>query len=59
MAIIFRIKSSTPEESHRVQSRLHDALIGSPAYVNSEIAICDGEKDNPYSSFFYFAVGLV
>ena len=58
MAIIFRLKSSTSEESHRVQSRLHDALIGSPAYVNSEIAICDGEKDNPDSSFFYLAVGL-
>lgn len=57
MAIIFKIKSSTPEESNRVRRRLHDALIGSPAYVNSEIAICDGEKDNPNSSFFYLVVG--
>ena len=42
MAIVFKIKSSTPEENNRVQKRFHDALVGSPAYQNSEIAICDG-----------------
>lgn len=57
MAIVFKIKSSTPEENNRVQKRFHDALVGSPAYQNSEIAICDGDNA-PDNSYFYLAVGL-
>lgn len=57
MAIIFKIKSSTPEERKRIMERFHEALIGSPAYINSEIALCDGD-DNTGDAEFYFAVGL-
>lgn len=61
MAIVFKIKCSTPEEREKVQERFHKALIGSPAYINSEIAICDGDTStnkHPKPDSFYLAVGL-
>ena len=61
MAIVFKIKCSTPEEREKVQERFHNALIGSPAYINSEIAICDGDASTskqPKPDSFYLAVGL-
>ena len=57
MAIVFKIKSSTPDENNIVKRRFHDALVGSPAYQNSEISICDGD-DAPDNSYFYLTVGL-
>ena len=64
MAIVFKIKCSTPEEREKVQERFHKALIGSPAYINSEIAVCDENSgiDSinilPKPDSFYLAVGL-
>ena len=43
----------TPEQAMKVKIQYHEALRGSPAYVNSEIAITDG--DNPTE--FYLVVG--
>ena len=61
MAIVFKIKCSTPEEREKVQERFHNALIGSPAYILSEIAICDGDASTskqPKPDSFYLAFGL-
>ena len=64
MAIVFKIKCSTPEEREKVQERFHKALIGSPAYINPDIAICDENSgiDSinilPKPDSFYLAVGL-
>ena len=57
MAIVFKIKSSTPDENSIVKRRFHDALVGSPAYKNLEIAISDGD-DAPGNSYFYLTVGF-
>ena len=43
----------TPEQAMNVKTQYHEALAGSPAYVNSEIAIVDG--DHPTE--FYLVVG--
>ena len=43
----------TPEQAMRVKTQYHEALVGSPAYINSEIAIMDG--DHPTE--FYLVVG--
>lgn len=37
----------------KLKERFHKALKGSPAYINSEIGICDSKKDNE----FYLIVG--
>ena len=61
MAIVFKIKCSTHEEREKVQERFHNALIGSPAYISSEIAICDGDASTskqPKPDSFYLAFGL-
>lgn len=43
----------TREQALKVKTQYHEALVGSPAYVNSEIAIVDG--DHPTE--FYLVVG--
>lgn len=43
----------TPEQAMKVKTQYHEALVGSPAYVNSEIAIVDGE----HPAEFYLIVG--
>ena len=35
-----------------IMEQLHEALVGSPAYINSEIAIVEGDNDD-----FYLCVG--
>lgn len=46
------VESLDSEESFKVKERLHNALVGSPAYINSEIAICDVDEKT-----FILAVG--
>ena len=43
----------TPDQAMKVKTQYHEALVGSPAYVNSEIAILEG--DHPTE--FYLVVG--
>ena len=42
---------SCPEgvDIYPVKEKLHNALVGSPAYINSEIAICDGDTNNTFA----------
>ncbi len=49
MAIQFNFTTNPGMDITPVKEDIHKALVGSPAYVNSEIAICDG--DDPSSSF--------
>lgn len=37
----FNFKCNTQEEMFEKKEAIHDALVGSPAYINSEIAVCD------------------
>ena len=45
MAIYFTKKFESVEECEKEKRVLHDALVGSPAYINSEIAIVQGDTD--------------
>lgn len=38
------VTSVNSEETFKVKELLHNALVGSPAYINSEIAICDVDE---------------
>ena len=42
--INFIIRSEDVEELNKIKQDCHYALTGSPAYVNSEIAICDNDE---------------
>lgn len=46
------IQCSSKEEMEQKKTRMHEALKGSPAYINSEIAICDNDDTS-----FYLIVG--
>lgn len=46
------IQCSSQEEMEQKKTRMHEALIGSPAYIESEIAICDNNDTS-----FYLVVG--
>ena len=41
MSVIFNIKCKNQKEMLKVRQEIHDGLCGSPAYINSEIAVCD------------------
>lgn len=41
MAIILNVKCKSNEEMNNMKNQFHTALSGTPAYINSEIAICD------------------
>ena len=41
------IKGKDKEETFVMKEKMHNALAGSPAYVDSEIAICD-EDDTSF-----------
>ena len=43
--IEIKIKCNDEEERDELRDRLCEALVGSPAYVDSEIAICDEGDD--------------
>lgn len=45
MAVIFNIKCKNENEMFKVREDVHDGLCGSPAYINSEIAVCDLQDD--------------
>ena len=46
MAIFITKKFETREQMVETMTKFHEALVGSPAYVNSEIAICEtGENE--------------
>ena len=53
MAIVFHNHFSTEEDAANVKSSMHNALRGSSAYVDSQVAICDGNTDDD----FYLIVG--
>ena len=46
------IQCGSKEEMEHKKTRMHEALKGSPAYINSEIAICDNDDTS-----FYLVVG--
>ena len=41
------IKGKDKEDTFLMKEKMHNALAGSPAYIESEIAICD-EDDNTF-----------
>lgn len=43
--IVLGIKCASQEDMFKARETMHNALVGSPAYINSEIAICDCEED--------------
>ena len=42
--IVLNIKCKNPEEMAKFRDRMCEALVGSPAFVNNEIAVCDFMK---------------
>lgn len=48
--IVFEVKGN-----NEMRDRFCKALVGSPAFVNSEIAVCDGKNGEE----FFLAVGEV
>lgn len=42
------IKSKSKEEANKLQVTIYEALVGSPAYINSEIVLVDIEEDNSF-----------
>lgn len=50
--IIFRIHCPHPDVAAEWRDRFCEALVGSPAFVNSEIGVCDGSDGE-----FCFVVG--
>ena len=45
MSVAINIKCTSPEEMTELRDKMHCGLVGSQAYVNSEIAICDLQDD--------------
>lgn len=45
--IVFKINCYTQEKMIKKREEFHEALIGSPAYQDSEIAVCD-EDDTSF-----------
>ena len=39
--IVLNIKCKNPEEMAKFRDRMCEALVGSPAFKNNEIAVCD------------------
>lgn len=52
--ISFKIKCEDSESMAKLREKFHYALVGSPAYIESEIAVCDCREDD---SCFFLAVG--
>lgn len=52
MAIEIKVKCDTEEKRDEIRDTFCRALVGSPAFINSEIAVCDDEADS-----FILAVG--
>lgn len=50
--IVLNIKCRSAEEMPKLRDRMCEALVGSPAFINSEIAICDfTDLDKAFSVF--------
>ena len=50
--IVLNIKCKNPEEMAKLRNRMCEALVGSPAFVNNEIAVCDfTDLDKAFSVF--------
>ena len=39
--IVLNIKCENEEKMHKLRDRMCQALVGSPAFIESEIAVCD------------------
>lgn len=50
--ITFRIHCPHPDVAAEWRDRFCEALVGSPAFINSEIGVCDGNDGE-----FYLVVG--
>ena len=46
--ITFKFDFTSNETANAFKERFHESLVGSPAYINSEIAICDGDYDDEF-----------
>lgn len=45
MAVVINIKCKSTNEMKELREKIHLGLVGSPAYINSEIAVCDLQDD--------------
>ena len=45
MSVAINIKCNSPEEMYELREKFHLGLVGSPAYINSEIVISDLQDD--------------
>lgn len=50
--IEIKVKCNDEQERDELRDKFCEALVGSPAYVESEIAVCDDEEDG-----FILAIG--
>lgn len=48
MAIFIKCAFQNKEEMLSAKTKAHKALVGSPGYINSEIAIVDGDLDSEF-----------
>lgn len=45
MAVIFNIKCTSKEKMSELRDTICKSLMGSPAFIKSEIAVCDLQDD--------------
>lgn len=50
--VLFTIKANTVEEMTALRDRICEALVGSPAFINNEIAVCDSPCSPDMFEFF-------
>ena len=50
--IVLNIKCRSAEDMPKLRDRMCEALVGSPAFINNEIAVCDfTDYDKAFSIF--------
>lgn len=45
MSVSINFKCTSPEEMQALRDKMHRGLVGSPAYISNEIALCDLQDD--------------
>lgn len=48
MALLMHVFAKSKEELDKSVEKIHNSLVGSPAYINSEIAIVEGDSEDEY-----------
>lgn len=50
--VIFDIKCSSDEQFCEIRDKLHDSLVGTPAYIDNQIVLSDYKQEENIVSLF-------